>query len=77
MVKEYMKYLAVYLEYCFVRAGRIELPTPPWQGGILPLNHARIDIDTVSHKINISISNLFLILLIKTLPQVIPIFPDL
>lgn len=25
-----------------VRAGRIELPTPPWQGGILPLNHARI-----------------------------------
>lgn len=25
----------------YVRAGRIELPTHPWQGCILPLNHAR------------------------------------
>ncbi len=24
----------------FVQAGGIEPPTPPWQGGILPLNHA-------------------------------------
>ncbi len=24
-----------------VRAGRIELPTRPWQGRIIPLNHAR------------------------------------
>lgn len=60
-----------------MRAGRIELPTPPWQGGILPLNHARIDTDTVSYKLNNSIIVLFLIVLIKTLPQVIPIFPDI
>ena len=25
-----------------VRAGRIELPSQPWQGRILPLNHARL-----------------------------------
>ena len=25
----------------FVRAGRIELPSRPWQGRVLPLNHAR------------------------------------
>ena len=24
-----------------VRAGRIELPSRPWQGRVLPLNHAR------------------------------------
>ncbi len=26
----------------FVRVGRIELPSRPWQGRILPLNHTRI-----------------------------------
>lgn len=26
---------------CFVRPGRIELPTDPWQGPVIPLNHGR------------------------------------
>ncbi len=26
----------------FVRVGRIELPSHPWQGRVLPLNHTRI-----------------------------------
>lgn len=26
----------------FVRIGRIELPTRPWQGRVLPLNHIRV-----------------------------------
>jgi len=25
-----------------VRVGRIELPSPPWQGGIIPLNYTRM-----------------------------------
>ncbi|MEY2664592.1 MAG: hypothetical protein RIT04_400 [Candidatus Parcubacteria bacterium] len=31
----------------FVRAGRIELPSHPWQGCVLPLNHARIRYNNV------------------------------
>ena len=27
--------------FFLVRAGRIELPSRPWQGRVLPLNHAR------------------------------------
>ena len=27
--------------YFLVRAGRIELPSTPWQGVIIPLNYAR------------------------------------
>lgn len=37
-----------------MRAGGIEPPTPPWQGGILPLNHARI-VFTVAHSLDYSI----------------------
>jgi hypothetical protein len=33
------KWLFVYL---YVRIGRIELPSYPWQGHVLPLNHTRI-----------------------------------
>ena len=31
-----------YIATNLVRAGRIELPSRPWQGRVLPLNHARI-----------------------------------
>ena len=27
--------------FSFVRVGRIELPSHPWQGRVLPLNHTR------------------------------------
>ena len=39
----------------YVQAGGIEPPTPPWRGGILPLNHARIDTDTVTYNLYYSI----------------------
>ena len=31
-----------YISANLVRAGRLELPSRPWQGRVLPLNHARI-----------------------------------
>src|SRR3989344_5047001 len=30
-----------YGDFIFVRVGRIELPSPDWQPGVLPLNHTR------------------------------------
>ena len=36
-----------------MRAGVIETPTPPWQGGVIPLNHARINITAISYTIEL------------------------
>ena len=36
------------MEACSVRVGRIELPSHPWQGRVLPLNHTRILLEIIA-----------------------------
>ena len=42
MYAKQFAYSSLQKGYFLVRAGRIELPSAPWQGAVLPLNHARL-----------------------------------
>lgn len=54
------------------RAKRIELSSQPWQGRVLPLNHARINLFTFNNKI---ITNFYVVYNIYFFRDVFCAFP--
>ena len=51
--KKYSRAKLCFMLFIFMRVGRIELPTHPWQGCILPLNHTRTLILLLISKTNV------------------------